>query len=328
MALERSHDSGRGRDATDPGEIPVAGWKDVLLRVRRRVAQDNLSIIAAGVALYAVIATFPGLIALTGVYGVIFDPSDSREVSEQLDFLRAQLQPEATYLLVTLLRGLAESDRSRLGFGIAGGAAVTLWGASLALRALIRALNVAYGETEKRSFVERNGVALLLTLGAIAVASCIGLTLMSVPVLTHWFLLDPLVLRFVYYARWPVVGVTFWLSLLVFYRFGPSRTHARWSWVSWGAFFATGLWLSASGILGWYVAGSRSYHQAYGSIGVVVLVLAWFLVSSFCVLLGAEINAELERQTRRDTTVGSEKPFGARGAIAADTLGRSAHDAS
>ena len=116
----------------------------------------------------------------------------------------------------------------------------------------------------------------------------------------------------------------FWLSLLVFYRYGPSRAHARWSWVSWGALIATGLWLSASGILAWYVAGSRHYHQAYGSVGVIVLVLAWFLASAFSVLLGAEINAELERQTRKDTTVGTDKPPGSRGASAADNLGASA----
>ena len=124
-----------------------------------------------------------------------------------------------------------------------------------------------------------------------------------------------------FYARWPVVGVLFWLSLLVFYRHGPSRTAPRWSWVSWGALLATATWLAGTGVLAWYVAGSPRYHQAYGSVGVVVLVLAWFLVSAFSVLLGAEVNAELERQTRQDTTVGDAKPAGARGAIVADTLG-------
>jgi membrane protein len=307
-----------GRDATRPGAIPAPGWRDVLVRVKRRIAENNLSIVAAGVAFYALIATFPGLLALLEMYGLVFDPG---QLAEQMDFLRRQLEPEANSLVVFLLRGLGESDRAGAGFGIVGGALITLWGASLGSRALIRALNVAYGEREKRSVVHRYGLALLLTMGAISVAFCIVLVLLSVPLLTRWLELSPLLQRFVFYARWPAVGLLFWLSLQVFYRYGTSRAPARWSWVSWGALLATVTWLVGTGVLAWYVAGSRRYHQAYGSVGIVVLVLAWFLVSAFSVLLGAEVNAELERQTRQDTTVGDDKPAGARGAIVADTLG-------
>jgi membrane protein len=155
------------------------------------------------------------------------------------------------------------------------------------------------------------------------VAFCIGLALMGVPVLTHWLRLNPFLQRFAFYARWPAVGLMFWLSLFLFYRYGPSRARAKWSWVSWGALLATALWLCGTGVLAWYVPGSRSFHQAYGAVGVVVLVLAWFLLSAFSVLLGAEVNGELERQTRKDTTAGAEKPAGARGAVVADTLGDS-----
>ncbi len=308
----------RGRDATRPGDIPASGWRDVVVRVKRRVADDNLSNVAAGVAFYALIATFPGLLALLGIYGLVFDAG---QLAEQLDFLGRQLEPEAQSLVVFLVRGLGESDRSGVGFGIVGGALITWWGASLGLRALIRALNVAYGEREKRSVLHRYGLALLLTMGAISVAFCIGLVLLSVPLLTRWLELGPLLQRFVFYARWPAVGLMFWLSLLIFYRYGPSRAPARWAWVVWGGLLATATWLAGTGVLAWYVAGSRPYRQAYGSVGIVVLVLAWFLLSAFSVLLGAEVNAELERQTRQDTTVGEDKPAGARGAIVADTLG-------
>jgi membrane protein len=311
----------RGRDAANPGQIPPAGWKDVLSRVKRRVVENNLSITAAGVAFYALIATFPGVLALSGLYRLVFDRG---EMGEHLAFLQEQLQPEATRLLVALLQGLATSDRSRMGFGIAGGVLVTLWGSSLGIRALMRALNVAYGEEERRSVLERTVLALLLTLGAISVAFCIGLAVVSLPVLTHWFDLRSTSQRLVYHARWPAVAAMFWLSLLVLYRYGPSRAQAQWSWVSWGAMIATAMWLSGSGILAWYVAATPNFQQAYGSVGTIVLVLAWFLLSAFSILLGAEINAELERQTRRDTTIGREKPSGARGANAADTLGDSA----
>ena len=312
--------AGRGRDAVRAGDIPASGWKDVLFRVIRRLADDHLPITAAGVAFYAVLATFPGLLVLLGVYGLVFD---SDQLAGQLDFLQFQLRPEATNLLVFLIRGLAESDRAGAGLGMAGGALFTLWGASLGVRALIGALNLAYGETEKRSVVHRHGMALLLTVGAISVAFCIGVVLVSVPIVTHWSHPAPSLQRFLFYARWPVVAVMFWLSLLVFYRYGPSRASPRWSWVSWGALLATAMWLGGTGVLAWYVASSRAYNQAYGSVGIVVLVLAWFLLSAFSVLLGAELNAELERQTREDTTVGSAKPAGARGARVADTLGDS-----
>src|SRR5215218_2993794 len=94
----------RGRDAAHPGDIPASGWRDVLVRVKRRLADDNLSITAAGVAFYALIATFPGLLALLGIHGVLFDRA---QLSEQLAFLQGQLEPEATNLFVTLIRGLA-----------------------------------------------------------------------------------------------------------------------------------------------------------------------------------------------------------------------------
>ena len=293
----------------------------MLVRVKQHAADGDLPITAAGVAFYALIATFPGLLALLSLYGIAFDRA---EQSSQLAFLQGQLQPDAMYLLVALLRGLGDADRSRLGLGAAGGALFTLWGASLGVRALIRALNVAYGEKEKRSLLARHGVALLLTGGAIAVAFCIGVALMGLPVLGQGWGLSAVSQRLVFYGRWPVVAVMFWLSLLVFYRYGPSRTAARWSWVSWGALIATALWLAGSGVLAWYVAGSPRSYEAYGSVALIVLVLAWFLLSALSVILGAEINAELERQTRKDTTVGIEKPRGERGASAADDLGASA----
>jgi membrane protein len=319
--VQRNRTTDRGRHAARAGDIPASGWKDVLARVRKRIRDDNLTILAAGVAFYTLIATFPGLLALSGVYRLAFDRA---EVGEQFSFLQAQLQPEATQLLVSVLQGLGASDRSRLGFGIAGGVVVTLWGSSLGIRAMIRALNVAYGEDEKRSFVARSVLALMLTVGAITVAFCMGLAIMGLPTLTNWFQIAPALQRFLFYARWSAVAGMFWLSLVVFYRYGPSRAQARWSWVSWGAAIATALWLGGSLVLAWYVAGSRNYQLAYGSVGTTVLVLAWFLLSAFSVLLGAEINAELERQTREDTTVGSIKPLGARGANAADTLGDTA----
>jgi membrane protein len=306
-----------GRDAAQPGDISDAGWKDVFARVRRRLIADQLSITAAGAAFYALLATFPALTALFSVYGLIFSPP---QIAGQVSFLASQLPPQALNLVVTLIRGLAEAERSRLGLGAAGGALVTLWGASLGVKALMQALNVVYGETEKRPLPRRIGQALVLTVGAISVFCAVGFAAIGLPLAAQGLQWHPLLERALVYARWPAVALMFWLALLILYRYGPSRARARWSWVSWGAFAATALWVGGSALLSWYVGGSGTYYQAYGSIGYVVILLAWFLLSAYAVLIGALVNAELERQTTRDTTVGDEKPAGERGATAADTV--------
>jgi len=311
----------RGRDAYRPGEIPGAGWRDVILRVKRRIADDHLSIVAAGAAFYALLATFPALSTLFGIYRLIFDP---RQMSAQLSSLQGELPPEALHLLLAMVKGLEESQRWRLMLGVGGGLLVALWGASLGIRALMEALNVAYDEKEKRSFVERIGIALLLTAGAIAVAWIAIAAVIGVPVALHLLALNLLPRNLLVYGRWPVVAAIFWLSLSVMYRYGPSRERARWPWVSWGALTATVLWLGGSVLISWYVSSFGSFDKAYGSMGFVVILLVWFLLSAYSVLVGAEINAELERQTHKDTTVGVERPVGQRGAKVADTIGKSA----
>lgn len=311
----------RGRDAERPGEIPAAGWRDIAMRVRRRIVDDRLSLVAAGVAFWAVLATFPALLALLSLFGIAFDPA---QVPARLAPLRADLSPDALQLLTALLQGLADPRTHRLGLSLGGGLLFALWGASLAIRMLMEALNVAYGEDEKRSFAVRISLALLITAGAMGVAAILAGGVVVTPAALRIVDVSGLPRGLLVYARWPVVTLLFWLSLLVMYRYGPSRAHARWSWVSWGAFIATALWLCGSMLLSWYVSGFGAYDKAYGSVGLVVIVLVWYLLSAFAVLVGAEVNAELERQTRADTTVGAERPLGRRGASAADTVGDAA----
>ena len=308
----------RGRDAERPSEIPVRGWRDIAGRVRHRIGKDRLSLVAAGVAFYAVLATFPALMALLALYGMAFDPAG---IPGRLATLKGDLSPEALHLLVALLQGLADDRTHRLGLSLGGGVLLALWGASLGIRTLMQALNVAYDEEEKRSFAIRTGLALLITAGAMTVAAILVGAVVVAPAAMQIVEFGGLSRQAMVYARWPLVVVLFWASLLVMYRYGPSRRHARWSWVSWGAFLATALWLVGSLLLSMYVNGFGRYDKAYGAVGLVLIVLVWYLLSAFAVLIGAELNAELERQTRVDTTVGSNKPIGQRGASAADTVG-------
>jgi membrane protein len=320
MARAATADAGRGRDATRPGEVSAAGWRDVLLRVKRQIAADHVLIIAAGVAFYALLAVFPALAALVSVCGLVLDPSS---VTQQLESLRGVVPGQAVDLMLGQLQGLAQTPRGALGWGVAGGVLLALWTASAGVRALIKALNVAYDAEERRSFLRRAGLALLLTLCAIAVAIVALAAIVVLPAAQGFVGEDSWLRGAIQVARWPLVAVLFGLGAAVIYRYGPCRRRARWAWVIWGAVIATVLWLVGSAAFSWYVSHFGSYNRTYGSMGAVVILLLWFLLSSFVLLIGAEINAELERQTRRDTTVGPSRPLGERGARVADSVGRS-----
>jgi membrane protein len=310
----------RGRQAGTPRDIPARGWKDILWRVKGQMSQDRLSIIAAGVAFYGLLAVFPGLIALVGLYGLAFDP---QQVEQQVATLSGILPKEARDVLLAQLHDLTTTDRTSLGIGAIGGLLLALWSASAGMRTLMEALNVAYDEEEKRGFFRFYGTALLLTLAAIIGAViAIGMVI-ALPVVLKLVGLGEALKWLIAVAAWPILVAMMLFGLAIVYRYGPSRAQARWRWVSWGAVTATVLWVIGSALFSLYVTRFGNYNETYGSVGAIVILLMWFLLSSYAVLIGAELNAEMERQTRRDTTAGAEQPMGARSAYAADTVGES-----
>jgi len=308
----------RGREARTPAEVPGRGWRDVLLRVKRRISSQNLSIIAAGVAFYALMAIFPALVAFVALYGLAFDP---QQVTDQVAALGTMLPKEAADILVAELHDLTQTDRAALGIGAVAGIVVAFWSASSGVRTLMQALNVAYNETERRGFIRFYGTALLLTLAALFGFACVVAVIVALPLVATFLGLGPVADTLVSFARWPIVTIAVMVGLAVIYRYGPSREKPRWSWVSHGAIFATATWVVGSVLFSLYVSHFASYNKTYGSAAAIVILLTWLLLSAYVVLIGAEINAESERQTRRDTTTGSEKPLGKRGAYAADTVG-------
>jgi membrane protein len=295
----------RGREASRPGEIPSRGWLDIAKRVKRQIREDKLSIIAAGVAFYGLLAVFPGLVALVGIYGLVADPA---QIERQMSAVSAMLPPQAAEVLLTQLHDLASTDRTALGFGAIAGLLLALWSASAAVRTLMEALNVAYDEEESRGFIRFYGTALLLTLaGIVGVILAIGLVVALPAVLG---LAGPssvvdILLRIV---RWPILALLAIVGFAVVYRYGPSRREPRWRWVSWGATVAVALWIVGSALFSLYVTRFGNYNETYGAAGAVVILLMWFLLSSYAILMGAEINAATERQTRKDTTAGGDKP--------------------
>lgn len=273
---------------------PDGRWlaSPVLLRVKDRIRKDRLSIIAAGVAFYALLALFPALIAMVALYGLFFD---ARQVEAHVASLTGMLPQEAADLLLKQLRELTQTSTGALGFGAAIGLLMALWSASAGVRTLMEALNVAYGEEERRGFVAFYGTAIFLTLAAIVGAILAIATVIAVPIVVKFLGLGSLVETLISLARWPILVVAMLVGLAVLYRFGPSRAAAKWRWASPGALAATGLWLVGSALFSLYVSNFASYNETYGSVGAVVILLTWFLLTSYAVLIGAEVNAQMEQ---------------------------------
>jgi membrane protein len=262
------------------------------LRLKHQVAQDRLSIVAAGVAFYALLAVFPALAALIALYGLLFD---AQQVSKQIAGLEGLLPPQALDVLVEELRALVQASKGALGWGAAGALLLALWSASRGVKILMEALNVAYDQREERGFLKRNALALLLTLGAIAGAAIAVASVVFLPAVIRFIGLEPQLEGLITYARWPILAAAVATGIAVMYRYGPSRERPGWDRVAGGALAATALWLAGSALFSAFVSTFGGFNRTYGSLAAFVILLMWFLLSAYAILLGAELNAELER---------------------------------
>ena len=318
--IRRRGKQARGRDADSPEEIPLRGWKDIVWRAWAEISDQNLFLIAGGVTYAVLLALFPGLAALVSIYGLAFDTA---QIEKQVAALSGVLPVQTQELLSQEMHSLVEGSTGALGVAAVFGLLLALWSASRGMSGLITAINIAYEEKERRSFLRFNLIALGLTLGvvvggglAIALIAVLpaAVQLLAVGSATKWLLL---------LVQWPLLIVLVMAGLALLYRFGPDRDKPQWRWVTPGAIAATVLWIIASIGFTFYVANFNSYNKTYGSLGGVVILLTWLYLSALVVLLGAVINAQSERQTRKDSTEGAPRAMGQRGAHAADTLGGS-----
>jgi membrane protein len=305
-----------GNRADAPHEIPAKGWVDVGRRVKDEARDDNVTLVAAGVAFYGLLAVAPGLAALVSIYGLVASPAD---VARQMEALSTAMPPEARTLLADQLNQVVSTSGSAKGLGVALGIALALWSASAAMKNLIVALSTMYDETETRGFVKLRVRAVGLTVGALVfVLAAMGL-LAVVPAGADG-IGNPALSTAVSIVRWPVLVVVMMAALAVLYRLAPDRDEPRWRWVSWGAVLGTAVWIVASLLFSFYTGNFGNYSKTYGSMAVVVVTMLWLWITSLCVLLGAEVNAELERQTEHDSTRGAARPLGERGAEVADQV--------
>jgi membrane protein len=318
IELKRAHEDGRGRHATHPFQIPWRGWKDILWRTYAEMQSDRLLSIAGGVAFFILLAIFPAITALVSAYGLYFDAST---ITNNLSLLDDIVPANVLSIVHEQAQRIAGNSGRALSLGIIVGILVSLWSAMSGVKAMIDALNVIYEQQEGRNFFKLSLVALVFTLGGfatflLAIAGVIVLPLVLAPIG-----LGSAAGTLTRFGRWPVLLLVLLIGLAVLYRYGPYRRAARWQWVSVGSVFAAVTWIIASYLFSWYLASFANYNATYGSLGAVVGLMMWLWISTIVVLLGAELNAEIEHQTARDSTVGSEKPLGERGAVMADTVG-------
>jgi membrane protein len=310
----RAVDNGQqGRQAEAPQQIPPKGWMAIAKRTAKEVKADQVPLLGAGVAFYALLSLFPAIIAGVSIYGLVADP---QTVRDQIDKLTQMLSPETAKILSQQISQITSSAGGALGVATVVGILTALWSASSGMKALITGVNLAYDEIESRKFVKLRGLSILLTLGAMLLLTVAGATIAGFPPIADNL---PVALQWVVsILRFVVLAVLLILGLAVLYRYAPNRDEPKWSWVSWGSVIATVLWVLASIGFSIYVNSFGNYNKTYGALAGIIILMFWLYLTAVIVLVGAELNTEMELQTARDTTKGPEQPMGERGGHAAD----------
>ncbi|HUZ34532.1 MAG TPA: YihY/virulence factor BrkB family protein [Xanthobacteraceae bacterium] len=318
IELERAQEHGRGRHATHPLQIPWAGWTDILWRTYAEMQSDRLLSIAGGVAFFVLLSIFPAITALVSAYGRFFNAAT---VTNNISLLRDVVPANMLDIIHEQANRIASNSGRALTIGIIAGTLVSLWSTMSGVKAMIDALNVIYEQKEGRSFIKLTLVALAFTLSGFATLLLAIAAVVVLPLLLASVGLGGLTETLTRLVRWPVLLLVLLFGLTLLYRYGPDRRAARWQWVSVGSMLASITWMVVSYLFSWYLASFANYNATYGSLGAVAGLMVWLWLSTIVVLLGAELNAEIEHQTARDSTVGGEKPLGVRGAVMADTVG-------
>jgi membrane protein len=308
-----------GAKGISPLHMPPRAWWVVLKRVYVMNGFHNLSLLAAGVAFYAFLAFVPLIASVVLVYGVVGDP---QTVAQSIDLLDGLAPKEVLSILQDQLMAIVTSSKTAQGFGLALAVFVSLYGAMRAATAMTAALNIIYEEHETRSIVRTTLVAALITLGMVGVA-LIGIVAISLFTYARNFLtiyLGPAAAVLIQWLTWAFAGALVSFTFAIFYRYAPDRRAAKWRWLSVGSVLSTLLWVAITFGFGFYVSDITNYNATYGSLAAVVIFLMWLFLSAYAVLIGAEVNAEMERQTMVDSTIGPDRPIGHRGAVMADSV--------
>lgn len=308
---------GRGRRADSVTEIPAAGWKDVLMRVYEEITNDRVLLVAAGVTFYLLLAMVPALSALVSVYGLFTDPTN---IQEQVAVLSGFIPGGGMEILEEQMSRLAEQEQATLGLTFIISLGLALWSANAGMKSIFEGMNVAYDEVEERGFIKLTLVSLLFTVCfLIAIIGVLALVL-ALPALIALLNLPDSWSWIAQIAGYILLAVAISVGIAAIYRWGPSRSNARWEWITPGMILSLIVLAIMSVLFTWYAANFASYNETYGSLGALIGFMTWIWLSVAILMIGAELNAELEHQTRRDTTTSPREPMGERGAVVADRV--------
>jgi membrane protein len=298
--------------------MPKAAWKDIAARTYKRTWDDNVGLVAAGVALYAFFALLSLLGALVLIYGFVADP---QHVVDDFHALTTIFPRDVAALISQQLLSAVQSSETRKGFAIVLALLVALYGGTNGAAAMLTALNIAYEEKEKRSLWRFYLIAITMALVALAIALAAIAATAGIAYLQH-FVPQSSSIAIVAgkIAGYSALVLMAAISAGTLYRFGPSREDAKWRWITPGSLFAAIMWLLLTSLFGFYVTSLTDYSATYGSLGAVVALLTWLYLSAYAFVFGAELNSEIEHQTAKDSTTGAPAPLGNRGAWAADNV--------
>ena len=301
--------------ARSPWEFSARDWWAIIKMTWREIHDDNVTIVAAGVAFFTLLAIFPMITACLSIYGMFADPG---QVEGLLQSVNSVLPAEAWAILQSQITSVITAPNAGLGLGIAIGLLIALWSAGAGIRAVMRAMNIAYGEKEKRNVATFYAMASAMTLAVIIFVWISLAVIIGVPAFLALMRLEGLTPGLSRVLPWIILIFIFAFSSGVVYRFGPSRRPAKKRWVMPGIIFTTLTWLIQSFAFSKFIAAFGNYNAVYGSLSAVIILLIWFWLTAYTVIVGAELNAEMERHTTVDTTRGPDRPVGKRGAAMAD----------
>lgn len=320
-SVERAKERGRGREADGPHQMNAKAWKDILVRTFVEIGRDRVTLIAAGVTYFLLLAIFPSITAVVSIYGLVADPST---VNQHVATLSSILPAGALSILDEQLTMIATQGAPTLGFALIVSLALALWSASAGIKSMFEAMNIAYGETEKRNFFQLSLLGLVFTLGGVIAAIAMFATVVAIPLVLGIFGFSEGFEWLVQIASYVVLVAILFAGIAALYRYGPSRQQAKWRWITPGAALSVAVVIIVSLLFSWYAANFANYDKTYGSLGALIGLLTWMWISVTVVIVGAELDSEIEHQTAKDSTIGAPEPLGNREATMADTVGKKA----
>lgn len=292
-ALEPQEAAGEG--AATPSDIPAPGWWSIVKRTVSEVSTDRVLAVAGGVTFYGLLSLFPAITVLVSVYGLF---ADRQSISEHLQLLATFLPEGAMSIISEQVTRIAEGDQTTLGLAVIFGLLVAIWSANAGTKSMMEALNIAYGVVEKRSFLLLNAVSLAFTLSAIFGLIVMFAIVAVIPLVLNFFMLGPVADVLLSVGRWPLMFLLSIAALAVLYQWGPSRRNVKWRWITLGSIFATIGLLLLSMLFSWYAANFGKFNETYGSLGAAIGFMTWLWLSSTIVMVGAELNSEIENQAK------------------------------